>query len=241
MRSGFLDIYPDRHIQICLPLNQLLGAWLGETSEVYSALMIEKTTPAGRLLLRLPSYAAIVGLVIVAPIAFCESDRFVFLSVFVVAPILIVISLIFVVWVIRKAVDNSARERLAILGTLTALWAIPISLFLYNREHPFELRETARWLASSQDYKNEVLAQPTSAKGELKHIEWDTSGFAGVANNTVYLVFDPADALSTAAKSRQPGKFNGIPCEVPLVRRLESQWYAVLFYTDEYWGQGECK
>lgn len=202
--------------------------------------MVEKTTQ-GRLLWRLPSYAASVGLVIVTPIATCHPDRFAFLSLFVVAPILFVISLIFVVWVIREAVDDSARQRLAILGTLTILWVIPISLFFYNREHPFELHETARWLSSSQNYKNEVLAQPTSAKGELKHIEWDASGFAGVANNTVYLVFDPADTLSTAAKSRQSGKFDGIPCEVPLIRRLESHWYAVLFYTDEYWAQGECK
>jgi hypothetical protein len=39
--------------------------------------------------------------------------------------------------------------------------------------------------------------------------------------------------------NRQPGKFDGIPCEVRLVRRLESHWYDVLFYTDEYWGA--CK
>jgi hypothetical protein len=38
-----------------------------------------------------------------------------------------------------------------------------------------------------------------------------------------------------AAISRQPGKFNGIPCEVQLVRRLESHWYTVQNYTDQYW------
>jgi len=83
------------------------------------------------------------------------------------------------------------------------------------------------------------LAQPVPPNNELKHIEWDGSGFAGVANNTVYLAFDPTDALSTAAKSHQPGKFNGIPCKVLMVRRLESHWYTVLFYTDETWDQ--CK
>jgi hypothetical protein len=202
--------------------------------------MDEKTIQAGRLRWRLPSYAAIVGFVIFTPIAICRPDTFLFLNVFVVAPTLFLISLILIVRLVREANGNSHRQLLPILGTLTILWVIPTSLFFYNREHPFELHETARWLALSHDYKSEVLAQPTSAKGELRHIEWDASGFSGVANNTVFLVFDPADTLSMAAKNHQPGKFNGIPCEVRLVRRLESHWYAVLFYSDEYWGQGEC-
>ncbi|MGA8144794.1 MAG: hypothetical protein WB987_12975 [Candidatus Acidiferrales bacterium] len=202
--------------------------------------MVEKATQAGRLRRRLPSYAVIVGLVIFIPIAICHPDRFLFLDIFIVAPILFAVSVILIVCLIRAAVGNSQRQLLPILLTLTIIWAIPTSLFFYNLKHPFELHETARWLASSQHYKNKVLAQPTSANGELKHIEWDASGFAGLANNTVFLVFDPADTLSAAAKSRQPGKFNGIPCEVRLIRRLENQWYAVLFSTDEYWGQGKC-
>jgi len=51
------------------------------------------------------------------------------------------------------------------------------------------------------------------------------------------LVFEAADALSVAAKSQQPGKFGGIPCEVYRVRRLESHWYTVQFYTNEFWGR----
>jgi hypothetical protein len=70
----------------------------------------------------------------------------------------------------------------------------------------------------------------------MKHIEWDASGFAGVANNTAYLVFDPSDSLSAAVKSHQL-KFNGTHCEARDVRRLEHQWYAVLFYTGQTWGQ----
>jgi hypothetical protein len=42
--------------------------------------MAEKTTQASRLLWRVPLYAAIVALVIVTPIAFCEPDRFVFVA-----------------------------------------------------------------------------------------------------------------------------------------------------------------
>jgi hypothetical protein len=133
--------------------------------------MVEKTTQVTRLHWRLPSYAAIVGFAIFTPIAFCHPDTFLFLNVFVVAPTLFAISVILIVWLIREAMGNSHRQLLPILATLSILWAIPASLFLYNREHPFELHETARWLASSHYYKNEVLAQPTSVKGELKHIE----------------------------------------------------------------------
>jgi hypothetical protein len=202
--------------------------------------MVGKTIQAGRLHWRLPSYTAIAGFVIFTPLAFLRPEISFFLALFVIAPALIAISVVVIVWLIYDAICYGERQLPPILGTLTILWAIPISLFFYNHEHPFELHETARWLASSHEYKSEVLAQPASANGELKHIEWDASGFAGIANNTVYLVFDPADTLSTAAKNHQPGKFNGIPCEVRLIRRLESHWYAVLFYTDEFWRQG-CK
>jgi hypothetical protein len=58
-------------------------------------------------------------------------------------------------------------------------------------------------------------------------------------NTEVYLVFDPTDSLSRSASSRQPGKFDGIPCEVNLVRRLESHWYSVQFYTSEDWDHCE--
>ncbi len=96
------------------------------------------------------------------------------------------------------------------------------------------LRPSIRWLLWSNQFKAEVLARPAPDNGELRHMEWEATGFAGVANNTVYLVYDPTDSLSEA---RSPGKFNGIPCKVPYVLRLESHWYSIQFYTDEVWGQ----
>jgi len=98
------------------------------------------------------------------------------------------------------------------------------------------IRSAARWLIWSRGYKAKVLAQSAPANGELKHIEWDGWGWAG-QNTTVFLVFDPTDSLSAAARNHQPGKFNGIPCEVFLVRRLENHWYTAQFYTNEYWGR----
>jgi hypothetical protein len=97
-----------------------------------------------------------------------------------------------------------------------------------------------RWLVRSRSYKTEVLAQPNSANEELKHIEWDGWGWAGM-DTTVYLVFDPTDSLSQAASNHQPGKYSGIPCKVFLVRRLESHWYTVWFYTNYEWGRPDCR
>jgi hypothetical protein len=176
--------------------------------------------------------AAVMGLPVFTAIATCQADTSLFLNVFVVAPALLVVSIGSLIYaVIRR------RQLRAVLATLVALWAMGVCFFLYNREHPFAIRETARWLIWSHEYKQEVLAQPASANGDLKHIEWDASKFAGVANNTAYLVLDPTDTLSAAARNTQAAKFNGVPCKVRAIRRLENQWYAVLLYTDQAWGE----
>ncbi len=93
---------------------------------------------------------------------------------------------------------------------------------------------TARWLIQSGTYRARIAAQPDPAHGELKHVEWDAWGFAG-AETEEYLVFDPSDSLSAAAKHRAAGTYPGIPCKVPEVRRLESDWYLVPFYTETDW------
>jgi ribose/xylose/arabinose/galactoside ABC-type transport system permease subunit len=176
--------------------------------------------------------AAVIGLLACTAIATCQADTSLFLNVFVVAPVLLVFTIGLVVYALIRR-----RQLRTILATLAVLWAIAACFFLYNREHPFAIRETARWLIWSREYKQQVLAQPTSVNGDLKHIEWDASGFAGVANNTAYLVFDPANTLSAAAKNNRAAEFNGVPCKVRAIRRLENHWYAVLFYTDQAWGE----
>lgn len=85
-----------------------------------------------------------------------------------------------------------------------------------------QLRPILRWTLWSHGCKSKLLAQPPPANGELKHVEWESSGWGPIGPTIVYLVFDPADSLSAAAKSHQAGKFSGIPCEVPRVQRLES-------------------
>ena len=116
-------------------------------------------------------------------------------------------------------------------GAVAALWWVVIG-------RNSALGTTARWLVRSHQYKAEVLARPDARNGELNHVEWDGWGWGG-QDTTVYLVFDPEDSLSQAASSHQPGKYNGIPCEVFLARRLERQWYTVQFYTNQDW-QRRC-
>ena len=106
--------------------------------------------------------------------------------------------------------------------------------------HPFVVGDKnarATRLVWSRSYKAQVLAQPDSAINELKHIEWDGWGWAGM-DTTVYLVSDPTDSLAGAANSQATGKYGGIPCEVVLVTRLEDRWYTVQFYTDRTWRPG---
>ncbi len=139
---------------------------------------------------------------------------------------------------LRSADENRRKQTLRLvsaMGTLSIAASLVITAVVAWQF--YSIRSTTKWFMWSQRYKSEVLAQSGGTAGELKHIEWDGWGFPGAGDTTVYLVYNPTDSLSVAAKSHQPGKFVGIPCEVPRVSRLESQWYAVRFYTDEWWGR----
>jgi hypothetical protein len=127
------------------------------------------------------------------------------------------------------------RSRLFAALALFSLAAVLTMGALVTWSCSYTIRTAVRWPVGSERYKSEVLAQPT-VTGELKHIEWDGWGWAA-QDTTVYLVFDPTDSLATPARTHQPGKFGGIPCEVPVVKRLEKDWYLVQFYTDEWWGK----
>jgi hypothetical protein len=189
--------------------------------------MVEKTGEGDRFNWRLPLYAALGALIIFVPVAIWTSEAFFY--VLVVAPI---ISLLLGVFLLVTAIAKRPHRCLSILSMLAIYWVVSAALLVNYSA----IRSAGRWFLWSHRYKINVLAQQASANGELKHIEWDGWGWAG-QDTTVFLVFDPTDSLSAAAMSHQPGKFNGIPCEVPPVRRLESHWYTVRFYTDEYWGR----
>jgi hypothetical protein len=149
-----------------------------------------------------------------------------------VAPVLILVSIALIICALTRGLR---QKRLTLLSTVVALWLTAIAMFLLVSKYDFAMRTTARWLIWSRAYKAEVLAQPRPTTGEFKHIEWDGWGFAPVGDTTVYLVFDPLDSLFAAAKGGHPGKFDGIPCAVPEVSRLEKNWYVATFYTDQDW------
>lgn len=197
-----------------------------------NARMVDKTTEAKWFNWRLPVYATLVALAIFIAIEICPLDTSLFLYLFVVAPVLVVTS----IYLLAAAAVSKNRPRyLRLMPTLFIFWATSTSFFVYGIKHPMAIRSVARWLVSASDYKEKVLAQPADPNGDLKHIEWDGWGMFGM-DTTAFLVFDPSDALSAAAKSHQSGKFNGIPCEVYQVRRLESHWYTVVLFTGEDWG-----
>jgi len=109
----------------------------------------------------------------------------------------------------------------ALLIAVVAYWCIELT--------------PVRWFLLSKHYKAQVMAQPNTQNGNLKHIAWEGWGFPGVGDSVVYLVFDPKDALSAPATDRSHGTFSGIPCEVYRVDRLENGWYTVFFYTETDW------
>jgi hypothetical protein len=111
------------------------------------------------------------------------------------APIIFLTCLVLLV---AAAIQRRPRQCLLMLLTLVAFsgasWALS--------KNEGTLRPSMRWLLWSHRFKAEVLAQPAPVNGELRHMEWEATGFAGVANETVYLVFDPTDSLSVAANLR---------------------------------------
>jgi hypothetical protein len=137
---------------------------------------------------------------------------------------------------IASAVRKKHKRSLSILLAMALYCGSSWWLF----RNSIDVRANERWLLHSKKYKAEVLAQPSPKNGELQHMEWDGWGFPGAGDTVVYLVYDPQDSLLPAAKSNISGKFKGISCEVVRVRRLESHWYSVLFYTDTAWDNCNC-
>ena len=187
--------------------------------------MDEKTAQRDRFDWRLVAYAGVGAFVFFVPIMIYGSDMGEFGYIVIVAPI---VSFFVVIAAIQT---RGLRRRLAVLAMLPVYWAVSLGLFTSSRE----LHTITRWLIWSKDYRAQVLAQPDPGTGIMKHIEWDAWGFPGAGYTTVYLVFDPNDSLSAAAKTDSYGKFNGIPCGVSRVRKLESHYYSVILYTDTDW------
>jgi hypothetical protein len=173
---------------------------------------------------KLPTLIVAASAVIFLLLIICTAYFFVWIPSFAIIGCLFCFILMAI-----AAIRKRKRQIISSLLAIIALAAVAAALLKGGDA----LRSYLRWLLWSQRFKAELMAQPSPQNGELRHLEWDATGFAGVANSTLYLVFDPSDALATVTA---PGKVAGLPCEVPVVRQLEKRWYAVRFYTGEEWG-----
>jgi len=172
---------------------------------------------------------AAAGFMIISTAIIVWTPYAVFPLLFVVIPVAcLVLLIVLLIASVRK------RKQLQISAVLAFATLAVTSFAVLRFRDP--IRESLRWLLWSNGFKAELKASRNSEPAELKHIEWEATGFGGVANDTLYLVFDPNDILDSAAHSGKPGQYTGLPCEVLKVRRLEAHWYSVRFYTDEHWG-----
>ena len=184
--------------------------------------MVETTAKEDRFNWWLPFYAVATALVVFVPLMIWSADGDI---------LYLLIALIVSVGLALFAIRYGGRRRLSILAMLVVYLAVSWAL----TKHSFDVRNACRWLLWSKAYKAKVLAQSTFSNGELKHVEWDGWGFPGAGDTVVYLVFDPNNSLAAAARSQSPGKFGGVPCEAPSIRRMEGNWYTVRFYTETDW------
>jgi hypothetical protein len=170
------------------------------------------------------------GLLILSLALIVYTPYAVFPLAFVVLPL---VCITLVVLLLIASIRKRKRLQASTAAALVIVFATSFAVLKLQDS----IRETLRWLLWSNRFKTELQASASYRPGELKHMEWQATGFAGVANDTLYLVFDPADALASAGQTGSPGKYTGLPCEVLKVRRLEAHWYSVRFYTDEAWGE----
>jgi len=174
-----------------------------------------------------PLSGAAVGIALYLPLMmFCE-DWSTFLYVAICVPMLTVGGgVVLLAWTIWKR----RFPNFWMISTLPAYWVVTLLLVVNTNE----LQLHARWLFHSASYKAQLMSLPQRNKDELRHLEWEDWGWIG-SHTTGYLVFDPSDTLSAAARHENSQKQIGLPCEVAGVQRLERQWYEVVFYTDTDW------
>ena len=192
--------------------------------------MVDPSRKRDQLSWRLPLYAVVGTAVLMLSLFACREDP-TLLYIFFIAPI---VCLSFLVLLLVATIRKRPRRS---LSTLLALIAFLVTSGALLKAQDV-LRPSLRWLLWSHRLKAEVLAQPNPPNGGLKHIEWDGWGGAPVGDWTVYVVFDPTDSLSVAAKSGWSGiykRYKGIPCDVYSVRCLESNWYSVVLGMNEWW------
>jgi hypothetical protein len=186
--------------------------------------MLENLAGKDRFVWWFPALTALCGAAALFPLTVSSSDLCAILYVFATIPL---VSLVLLLIAYRRR----GKQRLSALSAFALFLVFTAVLFARLDE----MRSDARWFVYGRTFKANLLTQPNAAGGLFKHIEWEGWGFAGAGDTVVYLVFDPTDSLASASKTRASGRFSGLPCDVYRVRRLDTKWYAVYFYTDTDW------
>ena len=135
--------------------------------------------------------------------------------------------------VLGIALRKGRQQRIRSVVAFGAFMIVTAGVLINQRQ----IRPHLLWLVWSQRYKSEVLADSAAANGDFRHVEWDGDGWgSGVTGDwTGYVVFDPSDSLSAATKRNVPTEYQGIPCTIISVRRLEKQWYSVVLDMNQFW------
>ena len=121
--------------------------------------MAETKAEPSRFNWRWPSYATLVVFAVFISLALCREDSELWTALFLVAPVLILVSIALLIYAI---ISRGRRKRLTLLSTVAALAVASVAMLFFNWKYGFAIRTTARWLISSRNYKSEVLAQPAS-------------------------------------------------------------------------------
>jgi hypothetical protein len=174
---------------------------------------------------RIPVCAAILAFTSITALAVSVNYTTAFFLCLLVIPIGLFVSVCALLMPVADRRYRFAFSMLCIFPALIGGSDVGLRVGVANKSN-------VRWLFQAKRYKTEVLKQPVLEDGMLRHVEWDGWGFAG-SDTTEYLVYDPSDSLPHRTTS--PGRFKGIPCEVPDVKRMDTHWYIVLFYTDQAW------
>jgi hypothetical protein len=189
--------------------------------------MARQAAPADRFRWQLSVWAVVCTTILFVPLVIWNID-FGLILYFLFASIAILVELI-----ITIVLANRTRHRrwLSFLAMIVATCATSSLLFT----NAFFIHTRGHWITQGSQSSAAVLAQPTPSAGDLKHVEWDGWGWGG-NDTTVYLVFDPIDSLASAAKNHASGRISSALCGISRMQRLEKNWYSVVFYTNDAWG-----
>ena len=138
---------------------------------------------------KLAFYLTGCGLFAVLLIELCNA--FDILEILYFIALVPLIGLILLLLAIVSAVRKRKRQSLSVVLALIAYCGSSWLLW----KSSMDLRPTERWLLHSGTYKAEVLAQPSTQNGELRHVEWDSWGMFA-QDTQAYLTYDPSSSLS---------------------------------------------